>query len=189
MLGIVASAFDLEAKAMIDGGYNPALGNSYYDYAAGAVQFLINYGIRPSTKGLYYEVGSVNCPAGAVSEDYAWCTGNGSPGDPGPSRILSAEAVRGMMFSWFDYSHNPNVSAAVDVLVNAQWAKPGTCPQGSAVCVPDGYYMTEYDPGGFWVSGAPPGGKNPKWFGMPFGLNPQPSWPAVRLGGARLSDH
>ena len=86
MLGIIASAFDLEAKAMMDGGYNSAVGNSYYEYAAGAVQFLINYGIRPSTKGLYYEVGAVNCPAGAVPEDYGWCTGSG---DSRKSRTVS----------------------------------------------------------------------------------------------------
>jgi hypothetical protein len=70
-------------------------------------------------------------------------------------------------------------------MVNAQWAKPGTCPMRQSVCVSDGYYVSSYDPGGPFVSGTPPAGANPKWFGMPFGLNPQPSWAAMRLGGAQ----
>jgi hypothetical protein len=134
---------------------------------------------------MYYYVGSPNCPTGAISENSTWCFAGESPTNPEAGRVLNAETVRAVMFNWWNYSRDPAMASAIDTMVNAEWAKPGTCPAGSTVCVPDGYWMQDYDPGGVWVSGTPPTAANPKWFGMPFGLNPQPSWPAMRLGGAQ----
>jgi hypothetical protein len=186
MAGIVAAGLDLEAQAMYDGGFDPATGALLYQYGEGSVQWLKTYGIRASTKGVYSFVGGANCPAGHIAESFSWCMTSATPTNPEADRILSSEAVRGMMFNWFNYSHDPAMAATIDMLVNAEWAKPGTCPAGSTLCVSDGYYMPSYDAGGWWVSGTPPAGTNPKWFGMPFGLNPQASWPAMRLVGSQM---
>jgi hypothetical protein len=182
MVGIVGAAFDLAAQAMYDENFDHTSGALFYEYAHGTARWLATSAYRASTKGLYYFVASANCPAGAISEEAVWCQAGGSASNPQADRILNAEAVRALMFNWLHYSRDPSVAKVVDEMVNAQWAKPGTCPPDSTVCVPDGYYLREYDDTGVWVSGAPPGNANPKWFGMAFGLNPQPSWPAMKIG-------
>jgi len=182
MLGIISSAFDLASQAMQDEDYNLGLAQSFRAYAAGANQYLVTSGYRPSTKGMYYLVGGVDCPAGAIVEDYTVCTGSGTPSAPSASRILSAEAVRGMMFNWFNNGHDPALKSWIDLLVNAEFAKPGTCPPASTVCVADGYYLDQIDTGGAFMTGPIPA---PKWFGMTFGFNPQPDWPAMRLSLSR----
>jgi len=52
--------------------------------------------------------------------------------------VISAEGIRGLMAA-YAYSHDPSLGSFIDVLFNAMWAKPSTCPAGSTVCVPDGY--------------------------------------------------
>jgi hypothetical protein len=185
MEGIIASALEMDALAMADQGYNSLLAASFHSYASNTIQYLTTYGIRASTKGLYYELGTVNCPVETNLESFDWCTGSGTPTNPSASRILSAEAIRGMMFNWLN-SNNQTTATTIDYLVNAQFAKPGTCGS-SPVCSPDGYYLTDFDPGGLYVAG---GGNGPlygypKYTGMAFGLNPEASWPGIRLGGAQ----
>ena len=64
------------------------------------------------------------------------------------------------------------------------WAKPGTCPSGSVVCVPDGTYVDAYDDNtGWYMTGTPPAGQSPKWFGDVWGFSGLAAWPAVRIGG------
>jgi hypothetical protein len=84
----------------------------------------------------------------------------------------------------YAYSKDPSLGAFIDVLYNAMWAKPTTCPAGSTVCVPDGIYMDQFDPGGTDISGTPPLGAAPKWFGQMWGVSSLSAWPAIRLGGA-----
>jgi hypothetical protein len=180
MQGIIAAGLDLEAQAMYDRNYDPASGALLDQYAGEAIQWLASYGLLPAAKGMYYFVGHVNCPVG---NEGPYC-GIPDPANPSPFRILNAEAVRGAMFTWFHAGRQDSVRDFVDLMVNAAWAKPGTCPQGSTLCVSDGHYVDGYDDGQPWVTGTPPYGANPKWFGMSFGLNPTASWPAMRLGGA-----
>jgi len=186
MQAIIASGMDMAAQAMFDGNYDPATGALLEQYATEALTWVQTYALYMPAKGMWYYTGTVNCPVGA--EDPVTC-GQPNPASPAGSRILDAEAVRGAMFTWFHTGQPAALKDFVDFLVNAMFAKPGTCPPGSSVCVPDGYYLNNYDNGQTFTSGPPPSNANPKWFGMPFGLNPIESWPAMRLGGAQAAGH
>jgi hypothetical protein len=59
------------------------------------------------------------------------------------------------------------------------FSKPGTGGPTS-----DGSYLSALDDGrGYYVTGTPPGGQAPKWFGQFFGYGALSAWPAYRLGG------
>jgi len=64
------------------------------------------------------------------------------------------------------------------------WAKPGTCPSGSTLCVSDGFYLDDWDNWtGWYMSGTPWNNLWHKYFGMSFGIGAGADWPAVRIGG------
>ena len=46
----------------------------------------------------------------------------------------------------------------------------------------DGYWVSDLSDTGWYMTGTPPTGKSPKWFGTFFGVGGSPSWPAARLG-------
>jgi hypothetical protein len=83
----------------------------------------------------------------------------------------------------YAYNQDPGLKSFADLLYNAMWAKPGTCPSGSVVCVPDGFYADSYDDTGWYMTGTPPVGQAPKWFGDVWGFSGLSAWPAVRVGG------
>ncbi|MBS1858753.1 MAG: hypothetical protein JST11_25505 [Acidobacteria bacterium] len=173
-MGLLASAFDLAAKA-INTTY-PAQAAMARDYSATAANWLRSYGYWSQAKGLYVAVGGVNCQP-PISDSNAACTGGQAPGD---ARALGADALRGMMTAYAT-SQDSRLKDAVDSLYNAMFAKPGTCPIGSALCVPDGSYVQGLDDGGPMMTAAPPAGAG--WFGRFFGFNNLAAWPAYRVGG------
>jgi hypothetical protein len=179
--GLLAMAFDFASKAIAVGDpVNSALARSYNLSSANWIK---TYGYESSQKAVYYGAQYVNCQAPIQEGPYSPCTA-GFTGDL--ARSISSEAIRGLMAA-YPYSKDASLGAFIDVLYNAMWAKPGTCPAGSTVCVPDGIYMDQFDPGGTDISGTPPLGAAPKWFGQEWGISSLSSWPATRLGGALLN--
>jgi len=175
-------AFDYAAKALaVSDPTNSALARSYNLSAANWIK---TYGYQASQKAVYYGAQYVNCQAPITEGPYSPCTA-GWTGDL--SRSINAEPIRGLMTA-YAYSKDPSMKSFIDVLYNAMWAKPGTCPGGSTVCVSDGTYMDQFDPGGTDIDdGSPPSGAAPKWFGQMWGISSLSAWPATRLGGAQTS--
>jgi len=86
----------------------------------------------------------------------------------------------------YDYSKDHNLLDFGDTLYNAMFAKPGTCPSGSAVCAPDGQYLSDFDNGSWYLTGTPWNNRWHKYFGMVFGIGAAAGWPAYRIGGPEL---
>ena len=177
-MGLLASAFDLAAKAISDSF--PTQAALARGYNATAANWLVNYGLWPQTKGLYVAVQGVNCQP-PISDGNAACTGGQTAGD---ARSLGADALRGAMTAYAS-SQDLRLRDAADALYNAMFAKPATCPAGSTLCVPDGNYVQGLDDGGYMMTGAPPAGA--AWFGRLFGFDNLSAWPAYRVGGLQPS--
>jgi hypothetical protein len=172
--GLLAAAFDLAAKAVAD--TYPGDSALAHQYNVTAANWIRTYGYWPLKSGMYTGAQGVNCRA-PISDNNVSCTG-GNAADQ--ARVLSAEALRGVMTA-YAYSHDGTLRDFADTLYNAMFAKPGTCPAGSAVCAPDGAYLTGMDAGGSMMTSSPPEGN--KWLGMFFGFNNLSAWPAYRGGG------
>jgi hypothetical protein len=178
MEGILGVAFDFAAKAIADSDpRNSALAHSYN---VGVANWIRTYGFRAATNSVYYAAQFVNCQA-PIPETPNPCVGAPDPADS--ARVLSAESIRAVMAA-YAYNKDPGLKGFADQLYNAMWAKPGTCPSGSVVCVPDGTYVDAYDDNtGWYMTGTPPAGQSPKWFGDVWGFSGLAAWPAVRIGG------
>jgi hypothetical protein len=173
-MGILGAAFDLAAKAIADTDpTNSALASSYNLATA---NWIVAYGYWPLQRGLYAVAQGVNCQA-PISDNNTACTGGNSREQ---ARALSADALRGIMVT-YAFTQRTDLRAFADALYNAMFAKPGSCPSGSLVCVPDGYYLSGLDDGGSMMTAAPPQGN--EWFGEFFGVNGSSKWPAYRVGG------
>ena len=181
MIGMLSTAFDLAAKAVAD--VSPATATLAHSYNVASANWIKDVAYWPSAKGLYYYVGSVDCPGGPLAGSNVWCVWGM---DAAASRLQSAEAIRGVMLA-YAYNRDPALKAFADTLYNAMWGKPGTCPSGSTLCVPDGIYLTGMDDGQYMISGGPPtnGGTPWKWFGQFFGWSGLSSWPGNRVGGVQ----
>jgi hypothetical protein len=180
MVGILSTAFDLAAKAVAD--VSPTTATLAHSYNVASANWIKDVGYWPSAKGLYYMAGGIDCAA-PITDGNPWCTlGNDAPG----ARTLSAEAIRGVMLA-YAYNRDPALKAFADTLYNAMWARPATCPGGSTLCVPDGYYLSGMDDGQYMISGGPPtNNATPwKWLGMFFGFSAQSAWPGYRVGGVQ----
>jgi hypothetical protein len=176
MMGLMGMGLDFASRALASSDQaNSAVARTYNISAS---NWISKYGIQASTKGLYYEAQFVNCQQ--PIQQNTPCDAYNEPADS--ARSLSSEAIRGMSLT-YEANGDPALKANIDTLYNALWAKPGTCPSGSIVCVPDGIYLDGMDDGGFYISGAPPIGTAPKWFGQFFGITALATWPAIRLGG------
>jgi len=177
MEGLLSMAFDFAAKAIANSDpVNSALARSYNLSSA---YWIKTYGYEASQKSVYYGAQFVNCQAPIQVTPYSPCT-SGWTGSG--ARVINAEAIRGLMAA-YAYNKDPGLKSVIDVLFNAMWAKPTTCPAGSTVCVPDGIYLSQFDDGGVDISGTPPGTLSQKWFGQMWGISSLSSWPATRLGG------
>ena len=167
MMGILSSAFDLAAKAIADTDVTNS--NLAHDYNVISANWIRTNGYQASTKGLYYGSGMVNCQPPIPNTAPACLSG-------GP-RVLNAEAVRGVMAA-YAYTQDPALKDFADTLYSAMFSKPGTGGPN-----PDGQYVDALDDGGFYMSGEPPIGASPKYFGMFFGFSSLAAWPAGRAGG------
>jgi hypothetical protein len=164
MTGILSAAFDLAAKAVVD--VNPATASLAHNYNVAAANWIKTYGYWPLAKGLYYFVGGVDCQP-PIDDGNGLCTAGNNAGQ---ARTLSAEALRGLNAAYV-YSQDSSLKTLSDTMYNAMWARPATCPTGSTLCVPDGYYIDPMDDGQYMISGGPPSNATPwKWFGMFFGF-------------------
>jgi hypothetical protein len=172
-MGVLAFAFDLAAKALA--GAYPQEAALAQNYRLTAANWIRTYGYWPLQKGLYLYAQGINCQA-PISDANSVCTGGNTPAD---ARALSAQALRGVMAA-YAASQDSGIRDFADTLYNAMFAKPNTCTGGTP-CVPDGYYVSGLDPGGYMMTGAAPLGN--AWFGMFFGFNNLSAWPAYRVGG------
>jgi hypothetical protein len=174
MMGLLSFAFDMASQAIAD--TDPISSATYRAYNVDAANWVKTYGYRASMKGLYYFAQFVNCQA-PISESNTGCTKGDAVQD---MRVLGFETERGIAAA-YKYNGDASLKTFVDTLYNAQWAKPGTCPSGSTICVPDGSYVNSYDDGGWYMTGTPPTGDTPKWFGQAFGVSALSSWPGYRI--------
>ena len=188
LAGILAEAFDWAAKAMEavspPTAASTATASLAHSYNVAAANWLKNYGYRPATKGLYYYVDGIECQP-PISESNAICT-SGMAADT--SRALSPEGLRGIATA-YAYTQDQTLKTFGDTLYNAMFAKPATCPAGSAVCVPDGAYIDAMNDGQYMIN-VPPlaslGSATPwKYFGLFFGVTALSSWPGYRVGGVQ----
>jgi hypothetical protein len=180
MMGILAAAFDLAAKAVVD--INPATASLAHSYSVAAANWIKTYGYWPASKGMYYVVDGIECQPPIADSNTACTEGN----SPGQARTLSAEAMRGLDAA-YAYSQDPNLKSFIDTVYNAMWARPSTCPAGSTLCVSDGSYIDPMDDGQYMIA-VPAlsslGNATPwKWLGLFFGFGAQSSWPGYRVGG------
>jgi hypothetical protein len=178
--GMLGVAFDFAAKAIATS--DPANSTLAHSYNVSMAHWLKTYGYWSRNSAVYYGVQYVNCQA-PIPEGNNPCTGGL---DADSARVLSAEVIRAVAAA-YAYNQDETLKEFADLLYNAMWAKPGTCPAGSTVCVPNGSYLNAYDDGGGYMTGAPPGGQMPKWFGDVWGFSGLSAWPAVRLGGLQPS--
>ncbi len=177
-IGLLASAFDLAAKALAD--TYPREAGLATQSNEDAANWIATYGYWPASKGLYAYAQGINCQA-PVAENNTACTG-GNTADA--ARALSATALRAVMRAYAE-NRDSRLRDLGDSLYNAMFAKPGTCPAGSSLCVPDGVYLIGMDYGGHMMTGAPPEGNT--WLGMFFGFNNLANWPAYRQGGLQTA--
>jgi hypothetical protein len=173
--GLISFAFDMASQAIADS--DPIGSATYRSYNVDAANWVRTYGYRPATKGMFYFAQFVNCQY-PISDSNTACTTGYTTAQ---SRMLGMETERGMAAA-YKYNGDASLKAFVDTLYNAQWAKPTTCPSGSTICVPDGSYVSDYDDGGWNMSGTPPIGDAPKYFGQAFGVSALSAWPGYRLG-------
>jgi hypothetical protein len=179
MMGLLSFAFDLASQAIAD--TDPTGSATYRGYNVDTANWVKTYGYRPPAKGMYYFAQFVNCQA-PISESNVACTAGYSADQ---SRELGFETIRGIAAA-YKYNGDASLEAFADTIFDAEWAKPATCPSGSAICVPDGTYVIDYDNGQAFMIGTPPLGQAPKWFGQAFGISALSAWPADRIGGPQL---
>ena len=182
MEGLLAEGFDLAAKSIATS--YPASSLLAHSYSLDASRWIMNTGYRAATKSVYYAAGYVNCQA-PIPEGNNPCTNDYM--DPDGARVISAEAIGGIARA-YAYGKDASLKAFADLLFNAMWAKPTTCPANSTLCVPDGSYVNAFDDGGIDISGTPPLGSAPKWFGQMWGFPSLSAWPAYRLGGPQAAE-
>ena len=185
MYGILGTGFDFAAKAMTctsagtPAGCDDSIAANAHAYDVQVANYLRLYGYWPSTKGMYYFTGSVNCQP-PITDNNIGCTS----ANTGASavRTLDAESLRGVMTA-YAYNQDPDLLAFADTLYTAMWARPGF--QASGAPAGDGSYVADFeDAYGGYMTGSPPTGAPHKYFGMGFGIGGGGAWPGYRLGGA-----
>lgn len=169
-LGILATAFDMAGTALA--GTDPATSALAHSYTVTAVNWLKNTAYWPATKALYYQAGQLNCQA-PISDSNTACTGGNSASQ---ARTLSAMIMRAVGAA-YAYTSDPSLLAYGDLLFSAMYSKPGTGGPN-----PDGSYVSDLDDTGYYMTGTPPLGSAPKYFGMFFGFGDNSTWPAYRVG-------
>ena len=173
MEGIAGDGLDRVARALtLLGDPNASTARSF---ATAASTWDRLYGLQPSTKGVWYTRGGPNCPISNTPTNSS-CDEGGQ--DAASARILNAETAEAMQDEYMALG-TPEVKVALDSMLNAMWAKPGTCA-GDPACSSDGTYVNCMEPGQYCITFG--GGAAPwKWFGQFFGSSFAPGWAAARL--------
>lgn len=172
--GLLGTAFGWAAKAMDDGGFDPASAITYRQYLHETVQWLRANSLNTISGGLYSGSQFVGCiPPIALTN--IGC----QSADQSGTRSLSLDIMRDLSM---DYLQNGSPSATLstaDLLMSQMFSKPDTGGPN-----PDGFYITGFNPTGTYVTGTPPGGSAPKWAGQLCGYEEAcDMWPAARLLG------
>jgi len=169
MMGILTTAFDLAARGIAD--TDPSTSALARSYNLAAANWIKNYAYWPLRKGLYYGAQYVNCQA-PIADNNGPCTGNNGNS---AARTLSSEVMRGIGAAYAN-SGDSSLQVLGDTLFSAMFSKPGFGGPN-----PDGFYVSDWDDAvGWFMIGAPPVGRAPKYFGMFFGFGDGSSWPAYR---------
>jgi hypothetical protein len=169
-LGILATAFDLAGQAIA--GTDPVTSALAHSYNVAAVNWLKTTAYWPARKAIYYQAGELNCQP-PISDSNAACTDGNNASQ---ARTLSGMIMRAVGAA-YAYSGDPSLLSFGDLLFSAMYSKPGTGGPN-----PDGSYISDLDDTGYYMTGAPPQGSAPKYFGMFFGFGDNSTWPAYRIG-------
>ena len=117
-LGILATSFDLSAKAIDDS--DPVTAALAHRYNVAAVNWLKNRGYWSSTKGLYSHAGQLNCEP-PISDSNDVCTGGN---DAAQARTRNSMVIRAVGAA-YAYSGDPGLKEFGDLLFAAEYSKPG----------------------------------------------------------------
>ena len=166
MEGILSIGFDLAAKALaVDDHANAALAARFH---LDTVNWLMSVGYQASTRGMYYMARSPSCTGAAYT--HSLC--DGGQDFNFETNLAAARAfVRTRHSAYRDFS---------DLMFNDYWAKPGTCPVDSTLCLPSPVYGSAFDDNGYYMTAAGAGGRGSKWFGGAWGFSGLASIPALR---------
>jgi hypothetical protein len=178
--GILGLAFEFTALALADS--DPANAALAHQHNVDIANWQMSYGYRSAVKGMQYHAGEVDCQP-PILESMTWCNSNYTPTQ---ARTLSAETLRSVMLA-YSYGRQSALLSFAGTLYNAMFAKPATCPSDSAVCLPDGQYITDLNSGtGWYMTGVPWANSWHKYFGMMFGIGAGSDWPAYHIGGPKV---
>ena len=169
MEGILSIGFDMAAKALAaDDPTNSALAAQFH---LDSVNWMKNVGYQASALGMHYWLGPLCTSDIYVSNQ---CDG-GQDLNFESNRAAALAYARSGNTAYRDFS---------DLMFNNYWAKPGTCPIGSSVCVETASYgAANFDDTGWYMTDPSPGGRGSKWFGGAWGLSAAASIPGLRVGG------
>jgi hypothetical protein len=160
-MGIVATAWNWAYLALNAAGSSHTA--TARKFVLDAADWIADYGVSPTAKGLYYARGFLNCEP--ISDGNPNC-GAGSVED---ARYLNSEVIRAFT-SAFLLTGDPKYLARGDQLFGAVWGKDGG-PQSDSI------YVSEYADGG-WTFAT----KKAKNLGFGFGFGFGSGWPAARAG-------
>src|ERR1017187_6537370 len=163
MEGILSIGFDMAAKALAaDDPTNSALAAQFH---LDSVNWMKNVGYQASALGMHYWLGPLCTSDIYVSNQ---CDG-GQDLNFESNRAAALAYARSGNTAYRDFS---------DLMFNNYWAKPGTFPIGSSVCVETASYgAANFDDTGFYMTDPSPGGRGSKWFGGAWGFSAAASIP------------
>lgn len=174
ILGLVGMAMDFAGRAIVD--VNPTLAATARGYNVAIANWIKDYGYHPAWKAMWYAVGQINCPSGAIPENEFTCNAGFGIVE---ARMDNAEAMRSVQMA-YEYTRDSALKTFGDAIYSAMWSKPGTGSPNE-----DSNYLNTFEDGSFYLSGTPPwNGGDHKYFGMGFGLSGGSAWPAIRMGGS-----
>jgi hypothetical protein len=173
MMGLLSFAFDMASQAIAD--TDPISSATYRAYNVDAANWVKTYGYRAPMKGLYYFAQFVNCQA-PISESNTGCTKGNRP-DTGHAGVGLRNRARDrggvqiqrrrLAEDLRRYALQCAVGQADDLSIGIDDLRAGRS------------YVNSYDDGGWYMTGTPPTGDTPKWFGQAFGVSALSAWPAV----------
>jgi hypothetical protein len=174
MEGHLGLAFHYASLAMA--GYDAPSAATYASYRDSLVAWEFSYGYNPTAGGLYNGTLFPGCATFPLSSSgpVAGCYPVGVT--QSQARTLSLDIMRFLADS-YAATPQPATLTLGNLLMSQMFSKPGTAGPN-----PDGFYLSDLDVGGTFVTGTPPLGSAPKWAGELCGYMAACSaWPAATL--------